>query len=167
MGELNFNSLRRRWSWFGLTALLLGSLVIYLIVPGRIAPSAPDPVEVAASDPSHDGPARRFVVRQHHPGQVILMNWVLEEKANPGWKRIGGETFHGTKVLDREQGYTFSITPPASATGCRVRVQYGVGLHGLQLWRERARVACRTRRWVASLTYNEFEMDQSVIDLAR
>ena len=68
-------------------------------------------------------------------------------------------------MLDRTQGFNFDVMPPAEAGACRVRVQYGLGLHGVQLWRERARLACRTGRLVAALRYNEWEACESVADL--
>lgn len=158
---------RRPGLWLGMALVFLGALVTWLVATARAAPLVPNAVEVSVSGLSRDGEARRLVVRQHCPGPVILMNWVFEQKADPGWKRIAGETFPGAKALDRQQGYSFTVMPPAERTDCRVRVQYGVGLHGLPLWRERVRVACRTRRFAASLRYNEFEMGESVADLVR
>jgi hypothetical protein len=158
-------SVSRRWLWLGIPPLLLGSLVTCLIVPGRIAAVVPNSVEVAVSYLSHDGPAALLVVKQHCRGSVLLMNWILEQKAERGWNRVSGETFSGGKLIDPGQGYSLTVTLPVEGTACRVRVQYGVGLHGLQLWRDRARVAWRTGRFMNALRYNEWEACESVADL--
>ena len=159
------SSLGGRWLWFAVPLLLLAVLVASLVVPGGTAPPGPGAVEVAESDVAHDPAASSFVIRQHCSSPVMLMNWSLEEKGEQEWKRVKGTTFPGGQLLNRNEGLRLAVTLPAGATACRVRVQYGLGLTGAQLWRKRARLAWRTGRWAAALHYNEWEASESVSSL--
>lgn len=143
--------------------LFLGGLATYILIPGRAAPIAPDPLEVAANDPARDDPAPRLVIRQHCLNPVLLMNWVLEERRDQKWQRVTGKTFPGGYLINKE--FSFNITRPPGTAACRVRIQYGIGLYGARLWRERARVAWRTGRLASALRYNEWEACESTADL--
>ena len=147
--------------------LVFGSLVACLVVPGHSIPTKPDAVEVVSSHLSQEGAAVSVSIRQHCSDPVLLINWILEQKASGEWKRVDKATFPGGQILDRKQGFSFRVTRPPEAGACRVRVQYGLGLHGVQLWRERVRLACRTGRVVAALRYNEWEACESVADLPK
>jgi hypothetical protein len=145
--------------------VVLGSLLAWLIVAGHATPSRPDAVEITFSHFSQDDQAGSVSVKQHCPGPVLLMNWILEQKAEGQWKRVDQARFPGGQILDRGQGFNFSVLAPTRAGACRLKVQYGLGLHGVQLWRERVRLACKTGRFMAALRYNEWEACESIAEL--
>jgi len=161
-----------RMMFTGKHKYLLGVSIVFVLV----ATSAswmlchPRPVTVAVSISITDQRSSFACVtlKRHGGAPVRLMCYIVEEGAEQSWRRISSDTFKGNTALAVNQDYTFIVSPPAGTNRWRLRVQYGLGTHGIQLWQERARVAWRTGRIRdALLRFEEWEACESVSEVVR
>jgi len=133
----------------------------------------PAPVTAAVSiSISHQrGSLASVTLKRHGGAPVRLMSYIVEEESEQSWRRICSDTFKSKTDLAVDQDHTFIVSPPAGASGWRLRVKYGLGTHGIQLWQERARGgggAWRTGRIRDALfRFEEWEACESVSEVLR
>jgi len=146
---------------------VLSASAIFVVVTASICwallrDPAPVTVLVGVSRKYQRGMPTPVTLKQYGEGRLMLMSYFVEEASEQGWRQISSGTFKSQTALARNQDYTFSVNPPAKPGAWRLRVQYGLGTRGIQLWRERARVVARTGRIRDALRFEEWEMCESV-----
>ena len=151
---------------------LLGGSIVFVLLAASVfwVVCHPEPVtDVVSISITHQSEALASVTLKRHGGAPVrLMCYVVEEGSEQSWRRIISETFTNNTALANHRDYTFTLSPPAGTGGWRLRVQYGIGTHGIQLWRERARVAWRTGRIRDALfRFEEWEACESVSEVVR
>ena len=146
--------------------LLVGAIVFVLLVVGVfwfLRHPAPEPVALSMSITQQGGSLASVTLKRHGSAPVRLMNYAVEEGSEQSWRRIGGDAFKANTLLADDQDYTFNVSPPPGTSAWRLRVQYGLGTHGIQLWQQKARVAWRTGRIRDALfRFEEWEACESV-----
>ena len=151
---------------------LLGVSIVFVLVAASVSwmlcgHPAPVTVVVSISITHQKGSLASVSLKRHGGAPVRLMCYIVEEASEQGWRRISSDTFKSNTALPVDQDYTFIVSPPAGASGWRLRVQYGLGTHGIQLWQERAQLAWRTGRIRAALRFEEWEACESVSEVVR
>lgn len=123
-------------------------------------------VAVSISITHPTGSLASVTLKRHGPAPIRLVRYIVEEGSEQSWRRISSETFRSKTALAVDRDYTFIVSPPAGTNRWRLRVLYDLGTHGIELWREQARVAWRTGRIRdALLRFEEWEACESVSEV--
>jgi len=151
---------------------LPGVSVVFVLVAASLSwmlrgHPAPVTVVVSISITHQRGSLASVTLKRHGGAPVRLMCYIVEERAEQSWRRISSDTFKSNPALAVDRDHTFIVSPPAGTNGWRLRVQYGLGTHGIQLWQERARLAWRTGRIRDALRFEEWEACESVSEVVR
>jgi hypothetical protein len=150
---------------------LLGVSIVCVVVAAGVSwmlrGQAPVPDGVSISIAQQSGSPASVTLKRHGAAPVRLMGYIVEEGSDQSWRRISSGSFKSNTALAVDRGHTFNVTPPAGTNGWRLRVQYGLGTHGIQL-QQRARVAWRTGRIRDALfRFEEWEASESVSEVVR
>lgn len=151
---------------------LLGVSIVFVLVVATVSwmphrPPAPVPVVVSISIAPQRSSLASVTLKRHGGAPVRLMCYIVEAGSEQNWRRISSDTFKSNTALAVDQDLTFIVSPPAGTSSWRLRVQYGLGTHGIQLWQERARLAWRTGRIRNALRFQEWEACESVSEVVR
>jgi hypothetical protein len=151
---------------------LLGVSLVFVLVAASVSwmlrrHPAPVTVVLSISITHQRGSLASVTLKQHGVAPVRLMCYIVEEGSEQSWRRISSDTFKSNTALAVDRDRTFIVSPPAGTSGWRLRVQYGLGTHGIRLWQERARLAWRTGRMRDALRFEEWEACESVSEVVR
>lgn len=154
--------------WKYLPAVSIVFALAAATVPWMLRAPAPVVGPVTITITHQKEPSAAVILRRHGAAPVRLMSYIVEERSEQSWRRLSGETFTNNTTLANHRDYTFTVRPPAGTGGWRLRVKYGLGTHGIELWRARARVAWRTGRIRDALfRFEEWEACESISEVVR
>jgi len=144
--------------------VLLAVSVFWMLLR-RPAPMR-DPLSISITQQA--GSSASVTLKGGGAAPIKLMSYIVEEATEQNWRRVGGETFTNDKALANRRDYTFTVSAPSGTGGWRLRVKYGLGTHGIDLWKARARVAWRTGRIRDALfRFEEWEACESASEVVR